>query len=69
MTWKVSKSRKTSTQQHLGYGLIIAEKSVADIDHSKEKKHKYVCTPCNLIVSFLLTAGHDTDGCRINTMF
>ena len=26
-------------------------------------------TPYNLIVSFLLTAGHDTDGYRINTMF
>ena len=22
----------------------------------------------NLVVSFLLTAGHDTDGCQINTM-
>ena len=28
-----------------------------------------IFTPYNLIVSFLLTAGHDTDGCRINTMF
>ena len=26
-------------------------------------------TPYNLIVSLLLTAGHDTDGCPINTMF
>ena len=26
-------------------------------------------TPYNLVASFLLTAGHDTDGCRINTMF
>ena len=25
-------------------------------------------TPYNLVVSFLLTAGHDTDGCRINTI-
>ena len=29
-----------------------------------------VCLPTlyNLVVSFLLTAGHDTDGCRIKTM-
>ena len=29
---------------------------------------KWVSTPYNLAVSFLLTAGHDTDGCRIKTM-
>ena len=28
----------------------------------------YNCTLYNLVVSFLLTAGHDTDGRRINTM-
>ena len=26
-----------------------------------------IITLYNLVVSFLLTAGHDTDGCRINT--
>ena len=31
--------------------------------------HHPKTTLYNLVVSFLLTAGHDTDGCRINTMF
>ena len=33
----------------------------ASVDH-------WNCTLYNLVVSFLLTAGHDTNGCRINTM-
>ena len=37
-------------------------------DHKAQKKAMQV-TPYNLIISFLLIAGHDTDGCRINTMF
>ena len=30
--------------------------------------HQLFHTLYNLVVSFLLTAGHDTDGCGINTM-